>query len=64
MPMDAYRQDGDLWVHINLPGVSPDDLDVSVERKALTVSAQRDLQREGVWTEETTATGWGSPTAV
>ncbi len=46
IPMDAYRRDGDVWVHIDLPGVAADSLDISVERNVLTVSAERDWQRQ------------------
>ena len=41
MPMDAYRRDGNVWVHIDLPGVSTDSIDINVERDVLTVSASR-----------------------
>ena len=46
MPMDAYRRGENVWVHIDLPGIAPDSLDISVERGVLTVSAERDWQRE------------------
>ena len=46
MPMDAYRREGDVWVHLDLPGVAVDSLDVSVERNVLTVSGERQWQRE------------------
>ena len=46
MPMDAYRRGEDVWVHIDLPGVAPDSLDINVERGVLTVSADREWQRE------------------
>lgn len=46
MPMDAYRRGDDVWVHIDLPGVESDSIDISVERKVLTVSANRSWQRE------------------
>lgn len=46
MPMDAYRRGEDVWVHIDLPGVAADSLDVSVERNVLTVDAERNWQRE------------------
>jgi len=46
MPMDAYRRGDDVWVHIDLPGVAQDSLDISVERNLLTVSAERNWQRE------------------
>jgi HSP20 family protein len=45
MPMDAYRRDSDVWVHLDLPGISPDSLDVSVERNVLTVTGERSWQR-------------------
>lgn len=46
MPMDAYRRGEDVWVHIDLPGVAADSLEIDVERSVLTVSAERDWQRE------------------
>lgn len=46
MPLDAYRRGEDVWVHIDLPGVSAESLEISVERNVLTVSAQRDWHRE------------------
>ncbi len=46
MAMDAYRRGEDVWVHIDLPGVSADSVDIDVERSVLTVSAERNWQRE------------------
>ena len=46
MPMDAYKRGDDLWVHIDLPGVAADSIDIDVERNVLTVSAQRTWQRQ------------------
>jgi len=41
MPMDAWR-DGDAFVvEFDLPGVSPDSVDLDVERNVLTVRAER-----------------------
>ena len=41
MPMDAWR-DGDRFVvEFDLPGVSPDSVDLDVDRNVLTVTAQR-----------------------
>lgn len=45
-PLDAYRRNSDVWVHIDLPGVRPDSLDISVERNVLTVSGERSWQRQ------------------
>jgi HSP20 family protein len=46
MPMDAYRRGDNVWVHLDLPGVASDSIDISVERNVLTVSAERSYQRE------------------
>lgn len=46
MPMDAFRRGTDVWVHIDLPGVKADTLDITVERNMLTISAQRNWQRQ------------------
>ncbi len=46
MPMDAYRRGEDVWVHVDLPGVAPDSLEISVERNVLTLSAERNWQFE------------------
>ena len=46
MPMDAYRRGHDVWVHIDVPGVAADSLDIAMERGILTISAQRDWQRQ------------------
>ena len=45
-PMDAYRRADDVWVHIDLPGVAAESLDVSVERGVLTVTGERTWQRQ------------------
>ncbi len=41
MPMDAYRSDNEYVIHFDLPGVSPDSIDLDVERNVLTVRAER-----------------------
>jgi HSP20 family protein len=46
MPMDAYRRGDNVWVHLDLPGVSAESVDISVERNVLTVTAERSYQRE------------------
>ena len=42
MAMDAYRRDSDVWVHLDMPGVSADSIDISLERNVLTVNAERE----------------------
>jgi len=41
MPMDAYREDGTFVVHLDLPGVSADSIDLTVEQNVLTIHAER-----------------------
>ena len=41
MPMDAFRHDQSVELRFDLPGVSPDSLEVEVERNVLTVRAER-----------------------
>jgi HSP20 family protein len=41
MPMTAYRKGGTFVVHIDLPGVSPETIDATVERNVLTIRAER-----------------------
>jgi HSP20 family protein len=41
MPMDAYREGDNFIVEFDLPGVDPGSIDLTVEKNALTVRAQR-----------------------
>jgi len=41
MPMDAYRRGDHFVVHLDLPGVDPSSIDLTVEKNVLTVSAER-----------------------
>ena len=41
MPLDAYRSGDDLIIAFDLPGVSPDAIEIDVERNVLTVKAER-----------------------
>jgi HSP20 family protein len=41
MPMDAYRSGDEFIVSFDLPGVTPDAIDLDVERNVLTVKAER-----------------------
>jgi HSP20 family protein len=44
-PMDAYRRGNDFFVHLDLPGVQPDTVDVTVENQVLTVTAERRFEQ-------------------
>ena len=41
MPMDAYRAEDTFLVHLDLPGVDVESIDLTVERNVLTVHAER-----------------------
>ena len=43
-PMDAYRLGDEFVVHLDLPGVDPETIDVAVENQVLTVGAERRLE--------------------
>lgn len=45
-PIDAYRRGNDVWVHVDLPGVAAESIELTVERNVLTISAERTLQRQ------------------
>lgn len=45
VPMDAVRHGSEVVVYFDLPGVDPDDIDLTVERDVLTVSASRRWER-------------------
>ncbi len=46
-PMDAYRRGDEFFVHLDLPGVDPDSIDLTVEKNQLTVRAERRWGFEG-----------------
>jgi HSP20 family protein len=41
MAMDAYRNGDTFYVHFDLPGVSAESIDLTVEQNVLTVRAER-----------------------
>jgi len=44
MPMDLYRDEGNFYLSIDLPGVHPASIDVDVEDRTLTIRAERKTQ--------------------
>ena len=46
MPMDAYRHGDKFYVQLDLPGVDPDSIDLTVEQNVLTVHASRNSSIE------------------
>lgn len=41
MPMDAYRKDDSFLIRLDLPGVTVDSVDLTVEDNVLTIKAER-----------------------
>ncbi|MFJ8957780.1 Hsp20/alpha crystallin family protein [Lentzea sp. NPDC102401] len=41
MPVEAYRRGDEVCVHVDLPGVAPEDVDVAIERNVVTIRATR-----------------------
>ena len=41
MPMDAYRRGDSFYICLDLPGVTPESIDLTVEQNVLTVRAER-----------------------
>src|SRR5919202_5352163 len=44
-PMDAYRRGDRFYVHLDLPGVDPDSINLTSEQNALTIEAERRFER-------------------
>src|SRR5512142_1627084 len=48
MPMDAYRHGDNFYICLDLPGINPDSIDLTVEQNVLTVRAERSpVQADG-----------------
>ena len=45
-PMDAYRRGDRFFVHLDLPGVDPDSIDLTSEQNVLTIRAERSFRTE------------------
>lgn len=41
LPLDAFRRGGDVWIHVDLPGVPPESIDVTVIDDRLEIHASR-----------------------
>jgi len=46
MPMEAWRRKDEFYVHIDLPGIDKDDVDLTVERNVVSIRAERRPARE------------------
>lgn len=41
MPIDAYRRGDSFYVQLDMPGVDPSSIDLTIEKNVLTVTADR-----------------------
>ncbi len=41
MPIDAYRKGDSFLVRVDLPGIDPDSIDLTVEKNVLSIHAER-----------------------
>ncbi len=48
LPLDVYMTDDEIVVHAFLPGVSPDNVDISIEDNVLTISGEIPAPMENV----------------
>jgi HSP20 family protein len=53
MPMEALRRGDEFAVYLDVPGVSPDDVDVTVENNVVTIRARREEGDEVIADERT-----------
>lgn len=44
-PMDAYRRGEEFLVHLDLPGIDPDTVEVTVENQVMTISVERRFEQ-------------------
>jgi HSP20 family protein len=45
MPLDIVRHDGDVTLRFDVPGIDPEQIEVTVDRGILTVSGRREEER-------------------
>ncbi len=46
IPVDVVEEDGNLLVHASLPGLNPDDIEVSLEDSVLTIKGRTEEDHE------------------
>ena len=47
MPMDGYRKSDSFLLQLDLPGVAPESIELTVEENVLTISAERPAPPKG-----------------
>ena len=46
VPIDVYRRKDQFLIHVDLPGVDPDAIELTVEQNVLTIRAERRFEPE------------------
>ena len=46
VPMDAYRRGDQFFIHLDLPGIDSDAIELTVEQNVLTIRAERRFEPE------------------
>jgi HSP20 family protein len=46
VPIDAYRRGDQFFIHVDLPGVDPDAIELTVEKNVLTIRTERRFDTE------------------
>jgi HSP20 family protein len=46
LPLDVYESEGEVTVRASIPGVNPDDIDISVLGTTLTIKGEKSEDRE------------------
>jgi len=46
IPLDIVEEAGNILVHASIPGVKPEDIDVSIEDNLLTIKAETKMEQE------------------
>jgi HSP20 family protein len=47
LPVDVYRKGDEFMVEVDVPGMDPDKLDVTVERNMLSITGERPARHDG-----------------
>jgi hypothetical protein len=45
LPLDVVRHEGDVTLRLDVPGIDPEQLEVTVDRGVLTISGKREEER-------------------
>jgi HSP20 family protein len=46
LPMEAYRRGDQFLIHLDMPGVNPDDVNITLERNVVAIRAERRSPRQ------------------